>query len=126
MRTYLEVYVWHYPNNLKSILQSKNVSGSREDKGRPFRGGESRIYEVDPSLTCLPQGESLQPDGDIEQPGGGGVLQDLDGRALWRHCWHSGTLHPLRLCLLWDLCCCALVACTLEGRKLIKVNGIKY
>ena len=74
MRISLEVYVWHYPSNSKSILQSKNVSGSREDKGRPFRGGESRIYEVDPSLTCLLQGKSLQPDGDLEQPGGGGVL----------------------------------------------------
>ena len=62
----LEVYVWHYPGYSNSILQSKNVSGSREDKGRPFRGGESRIYKVDPSLTCLLQGESLQPDGDLE------------------------------------------------------------
>ena len=71
-------------------------------------------------------GESLQSDGDLEQPSSGGVLQDLDGRPLRGHSRHPWPLHSLWLCLLWDLCCCSLVACTLEGRKLMRVNGVKH
>ena len=67
-------------------------------------------------------GQGVQPDGDLEQPGRGGVLQDLDGRPLWRHSWHPGPLHTLRLCLLWHFRGHSLVACALEGRSSLQFN----
>ena len=66
-------------------------------------------------LNCFLVGQGLQPDSNLEQPGRGGVLQDLDGRPLRGHCWHSWPLHSLRIRLLWHFCCHSLAACTLEG-----------